>query len=363
MGPLFVYNEEVINETLFDLLNLPPVDRLFYNVETNPFPRILEQVLRIGASLRCSSLRVCRKFRKLCPGGTQADWLFSPRLAVKEDYEEALRMGAILVLKGPGLLRYPRAFSQNEVLLGLEAEPLSGPLKPESEKRIFTPLGELLEMGDCLGEAGARVAGFYLESRKTLPASIETVIEVTHRLSPHFPHADILCLADGIASCHTEGQRGVDLVKTGEALERLSEQVPDFRLWISPGPSLLTRAGVLVMRVLDVFREKGGVQTLIIEGRDRIPAWGLVFKGPQELVNLSAGIGNRNLAPWVVRAEKKYDLSLFPGQESAVVEKGDILLVTGAGARLDGAATDNISGGQRVSEHYLGARRICQVPL
>jgi len=53
--PLYVYNEESINDTLFDLLAVDAIDDLFYPVHENPHPRILRKVFELGADFKCIS--------------------------------------------------------------------------------------------------------------------------------------------------------------------------------------------------------------------------------------------------------------------------------------------------------------------
>ena len=46
-SPLCVYNEETLNETLFDLLSIEAVNRVFYPVKANPHPKILEKAYEL----------------------------------------------------------------------------------------------------------------------------------------------------------------------------------------------------------------------------------------------------------------------------------------------------------------------------
>ena len=51
-SPIYVYNEETLNETLFDLLSLDPLDLLFYPVHANPHPKILRKVFEMDVGFK-----------------------------------------------------------------------------------------------------------------------------------------------------------------------------------------------------------------------------------------------------------------------------------------------------------------------
>jgi len=54
-SPLYVFNEETLNEIFFDLLSIDAIDRLFYPVHANPHPKILRKGVEMGLGFRCIS--------------------------------------------------------------------------------------------------------------------------------------------------------------------------------------------------------------------------------------------------------------------------------------------------------------------
>ena len=46
--PLYVFDEETLNEILFDLLSIDVIDCLFYPVHANPHPKILRKAVEQG---------------------------------------------------------------------------------------------------------------------------------------------------------------------------------------------------------------------------------------------------------------------------------------------------------------------------
>ena len=53
--PLYVYNEEVLNETFFDLLWVDGLDRIVYPVRANPHPEVLRKAFEMDLDFGCVS--------------------------------------------------------------------------------------------------------------------------------------------------------------------------------------------------------------------------------------------------------------------------------------------------------------------
>ena len=70
-SPLYVYNEEILNDTLFDLLSIEAVSRVYYPVEANPHPKILEKAYELDVCFKCRSWteidRLFSLFRNISP--------------------------------------------------------------------------------------------------------------------------------------------------------------------------------------------------------------------------------------------------------------------------------------------------------
>ena len=70
-APLYVYNEETLNEIFFDLSTLDVLAGLFYPVSMNFNPQILQKVIDLDVHFRCNSLaevtRLREHFPKLAP--------------------------------------------------------------------------------------------------------------------------------------------------------------------------------------------------------------------------------------------------------------------------------------------------------
>lgn len=92
--PIYVYNEETLNETFFDLLSIDPLDLIFYPVHANPHPRILKKALEMDVGFKCISVdeitRVLKNFPRLSPRRI----LFVPDHAHGKNFDRAFNYGA-----------------------------------------------------------------------------------------------------------------------------------------------------------------------------------------------------------------------------------------------------------------------------
>ena len=70
-APLFVYNEEALNEIFFDLSAMDALSGLFYPYHLNFHQQILRKAFELGAHFRCNSfsevVRLKEHFQNLAP--------------------------------------------------------------------------------------------------------------------------------------------------------------------------------------------------------------------------------------------------------------------------------------------------------
>ena len=90
--PLYVYDDETLNDTFFDLLCIDAVDTLFYTVAANPLPRILEKAYQLGAGFKCASSVELEHVSRAFPGLESQKLLFAPIFAGPEEYDYAFKL-------------------------------------------------------------------------------------------------------------------------------------------------------------------------------------------------------------------------------------------------------------------------------
>ncbi|MFO7601838.1 MAG: hypothetical protein R6X27_18825 [Candidatus Desulfacyla sp.] len=165
-SPLYVFNEETLNDIFFDLLSIDVMDRLFYPVHANPHPKILRKALELNVGFRCMSRDemdgLLRDFHGLDPGRI----LFFPVAAPSRDFARAFDCGVQVVVYDPSTIeRWPDLFQDRRFFIrgdagahrreigftGTSIKGLYCSLKPDAP-----PVSEPDEMRPFLTDALAR---------------------------------------------------------------------------------------------------------------------------------------------------------------------------------------------------------------
>ena len=116
-SPVYVYNEEAINDTLFDLLSIDAIESLFYPFHINHHPQVLEQVNRLGAGFGCVSSPEISCLLERFPLMKPEEFLFIPNYLCPHDYEYGLELGVNVVVNRLHPLRtWPDIFRNRKVL-------------------------------------------------------------------------------------------------------------------------------------------------------------------------------------------------------------------------------------------------------
>ena len=122
-SPLYVYNDETLNDTLFDLLCIEAVDTLFYTVAANSHLKILEKAYQLGVGLKCSSSMELEHVLRVFPGVVSQKLIFAPIFAGPEEYDYAFKQGATVLLNNILLLKtWPDVFRGKNIFICVASE-------------------------------------------------------------------------------------------------------------------------------------------------------------------------------------------------------------------------------------------------
>jgi diaminopimelate decarboxylase len=335
--PLYVYNEETLNDTLFDLLAVDAMEGLFYPVHENPHPRILRKVFELEAGFSCASPAALDSLFTLFPKLESRRILYAPDHGPGKDFERALGYGTHVVMKDLRTLKVRAGNLEN--------------------RKIFIPIDMDLE------EVGLSVEGLYMDPETGVPPLSDTnkIRSFLDEVSIQFPDVTTFILGNGIGVSVNREADMMDIPATGEYLEALKDACPPLTLWLEPGRRMVSHAGALLAKVTGTGEaEETGF--LRMHG-DMDPAiYDALYRGRHEVVNLSKLDKEGGIPVPIIG--KGRDLGnredCFKGPAS--IEKGDILLFTNMGAY---GPCEHFSGKGRhtVSEHYLVARRICPIKI
>jgi len=334
--PVFVYNEESLNDILFDLLSLDTIDALFYPVRINPHPKILRKVFEMGGGFRCISSDELDRLFALFPEINPETVLFTSETATCEGVALAFHYGThVLVHDIKMILDNPRIFQERELFVTLA--PDNG---EESSVQIIN---------EILVPFQITLAGFFIESGGHLDTNIR-LPGLTEALGTSSKGPTVILGGESGVVLNPEKDT-VDIAATRERLDVIKETYPGFSLWLEPGSGVVSGAGVLLSRVV-ASNEKDGIYTARIE-MPADPPLEAPFPGtPHHTVNLSR------------MQEETSPLTMISGQEAGrpvPMEEGDILLFTNMGAFRSEKMFQK--GRQGVPEHYLHARKICPVKI
>jgi len=262
--PRFVYHLGTVSRQIRRLQRaLTSVDRLYYSMKANPHARILQVVEAHGLGLECVSIAEVRYARMVL--GPRVRLLFTPNFCEIDEFAEALRFGAEIVVDGSEALEQAPEIFRNRDLgvridlgrgLGHHEKVRTG--GPSS--KFGHPFEDVPALRDAVDRAGARVVGLSAHlGSGILDAGVwaDTGRSLA-RLRDVFPAVRWLDLGGGLGVPERNGQAGLDLERMERGLAELRDELDGVELRIEPGRFFVSEAGVLVAPVTQV-RRKGGV--------------------------------------------------------------------------------------------------------
>jgi len=341
--PLYVFNEETLNDTLLDLLSMEALGCLLYPVQANSDSKMLRKAFEQGVGFWCISCDEMDGLLEKFPYLDPQQIVFSPKAPNGQDFERAFDKGACAVVNDLNVLtEWPDVFRG---------------------RRVFIP-GDLGSDEGRLRLKGIPVQGFYALLKGDSPSACstdDTVSLLTEALR-HFPEGKILILGCGIEQVVDDGRDEMDIPAMGEYLDAIGHACPGFNLWVELPNRMLARAGVLMVRVVEAGGKSGSrcirvnadLEALSCQGRCGIS---------HGIVNLSRPDSDETISPMCVIGEmggpeNRMDLSKVP----TIIAAGDILAFTNMGA--PGAEKCSTGKGwHAVPQHYLNARKMCPVRI
>ncbi len=347
--PLFVYNEETLNDTLFDLLALDSIDALFYPVHANSHPRILRKVFELGGGFKCISPNELTRIIELFPEIEPRKILFMPDHASGEDFEYAFHHGAHVIVKNAQTLKTCQEIFQNkEISVWIDSAGEQG----GNVESILKSLAQLkASISGSYIQAGAQFQPLYDQNRMQ---------SFLAKASTHFPEVSTLILGNGMGVSVDHEAGIIDIPVTGGQLEGLKDMYPELKLWLEPGRHIVSHAGVLLVRVIET-REYENIHYVRIN-MEMSPSIKDDLHGiHHKIVDLSRIDEEIPVLSRINGQEKTPGDTIGYVRGPAPVKKGDILLFTNMGACGPERRFD--SEERSLGEHYLAARRICQVKI
>ena len=365
-SPLYVFNDETLNDTLFDLLLIDAVDSLFYTVAANPHLRILEKAYQLGVGLKCSSSVELEHVLRVFPVFASQKLIFAPIFAGAEEYDYAFRQGAIVLLNNILLLKTCHdIFRGKDIFICVAGE--NTQQSHNSIKNSPSPLefgvkpSDIDTLVQILKRLSITVRGLHVQLRApfSVPHDLSETASFLAGLAEHFPEASILSIGNRIGVSMKPGLEILDFQATSNKLEAIKDMYPKFALWLEPGDCIVSHAGVLLTKVTETHLMEGIYYARINEGMElmvRSPQY-----GPQhEVVNFSKLGEKATRLIHLIGIDDEPNHTNCCVKHLAPVEEGDILLITNTGACGPGKG---LGSNKAAHQHYLRARKMCSVKI
>ncbi|MCD6560546.1 MAG: hypothetical protein J7L16_02150 [Deltaproteobacteria bacterium] len=354
---LYVYNEETFNEILFDLLSIEAVDGLYYPVKANPNVKMLKKVYDLDAGFMCVSSVEINYLLQHLPRATPRI-LFMPEFTAPEDYELAFNCGATIILSSILPVKtWPNIFQDRVIFVSINIE------TDDSAHKTGIGFDDIKSVANILTNFDVKVSGLHIQSKKRTGQFPDTtkILPSLEKIPKYFPDADILCMGRGMGIILNQDKGTLDIDATWHSLTDIRDIYPDYQLWFEPGNPLISHAGVLLTRVTEA-KLKGEICSVIINDGMEILAGSVCYGSHHEIVNLSGSDENQGKLIHIIGSDTNYDNTICCIKKISPVKKGNILLISNAGAY----SPDTLLKSQLRnpdSEQYLQARRMCQVKL
>jgi diaminopimelate decarboxylase/aspartate kinase len=356
--PLCLYNEETLNETLFDLLSIEAVGRLFFPMYIHSHPKVYEKVYEMDVGFTCHSMAELARVFKIFPGMKPQRLLFVPRSDISEEYDYVLKLGIHVVLENFSLLRACQDVFQNrKIFIGLQ-------MTHNQDGRVQgINLSEIEAFSGLLRSLGTSVSGLYLHSERNFRPSFDLnrTASVLKGVFAHLNEVSTLILGKGMCMCLESDKGALDIPEMGNRLEAIKEIFPQYKLWLDPGPYIISYARVILTRVIDSFTRAHRPNVRIDLDKQSYAQYALDSPQPA-MVNLSK-LGNEAYSlPHMIVQDIENNSRLCHIKGVAPADEGDILLIPNVGAT--GPVTGlNSHHDSSDSGYYLKARKMCPVKI
>ena len=342
-APLYVYNEETLNEIFFDLSAMDALSGLFYPYHLNFHQAVLQKAFELDAYFRCNSLsevdRLRGHFPKLPPGRI----VFLSDHEHKRECEDAAHQGLHVAVRA-------------------DKNTMNACLEMLQDKSIFV----CLDMGDEIPQSGIpkkATRGIYIcpDSRFLSLCSQDEKISLFKTLALQFSGLSTLVLGDDTNNESVNPISGMELPEIETYLEAIQEACPQVELRLELPMHLISYAGGLQVKALTSGTAEGMpyIQT-DLPMNDAL--YHEIHGTPHQVVNLSRPEEEKVILTRMIQQCKHAENGIIYVNTPCFVEKGDIILLSHMGAyRSETFANDK--GRNGLPEWYLKARCLCPVKI
>ena len=334
--PRYVYHLPSVRERAEALKSIDAVDRWHYAVKANPHPALLATLAQAGFGFECASPGELAAVVAATPAGTPC--LFTPSIASRADFEQALATPAVITLDALHPLQcWGELFEGREVLLRVDLGRGSGhhdKVRTGGDRSKFgLASGDIDRFLELAARHRVRVAGLHahLGSGILDAGHWRDVHAQLAALAERIGGIDVVDVGGGLGVPSHPGEQSLDLVALGEGLAEVKRAYPQFRLWMEPGRYLVADAGVLLASVTQT-RRKGNVDYLGVDAGMHNLIRPALYEAWHEIANLDRLDEAPSVLYQVVGPVGESGDVLGSDRRMPEAREGDVILVAQAGA-------------------------------
>ncbi len=335
---IYLYNSQLIKDTLLGLKLLNSVNRVFYAMKANSNIDVLKIIESMGVSFECVSIGEIKRLINLFPGIDRNRILYTPNFASREEIGWAINQNIIFTLDNVfPVENWPDLFTNKEILIRLDTGSGSG--HHEHVKTAGTlskfgiPLSELNDLKKILQKTKTSVVGFHAHTGSGIfnTDNWKSIGQQLIDLVSIFPTVKYLDLGGGMGIPEKYGEAPIDLKKLDDSIKSLGAKDKGLDVWIEPGRYIVGPAGILISRVTQTKGKQKMKYLGLATGMNSLirPA---LYGAYHEILNLS-NISSTDyemvtvVGPICETGDRLGSDRLLPKSK-----EGDIILISNAGA-------------------------------
>jgi diaminopimelate decarboxylase/aspartate kinase len=266
----YVYHLGSVRNAAKALLDMQSVSRIMYAVKANDHPAVLTALYAEGTGFDCVSMAEIRHVLDVVPGVRASDLLFTPNFAGRDEYRDALALGAQVTVDNiHPLVQWPGLFTGQDVFLRVDLDVGYGHHKKVvtsgSHSKFGISIDQLKGLLSHLEQHDINVSGLHAHTGSGVHDARVWAEQLRHMLKilPVFPSVKVLDLGGGLGVPDRAGQPSLDVQLLDQLLGEIKTTLP-LDLWLEPGRYLVAQSGVLLARVTQV-KSKGQYHYLGLE--------------------------------------------------------------------------------------------------
>lgn len=337
-SPIYLYDTEKLTENVNKLLACKNINKVFFAVKANPFPKILQLFYQLGLNFECVSIEEVRVILTLFPDIDRKRILFTPNFANQSEYVEALGLNIHLTIDSIyPLEHWGELFAGKELMLRIDPGHGSGHHKyvctGGSESKFGIPIDELAKIQSIIEKLKITVTGLHTHVGSGIlqaDAWHKTALQLTQLLEL-FPTVSHLDLGGGLGIVEKPGQNALDIAAIDASLSSIKSAYPQLEFWLEPGRYLVAEAGVILAKVTQI-KQKGEMTFIGIETGMNSLIRPALYGSFHEIVNLSNFDAPKTVLANIVGPICESGDTLGHSRMLPTTKEGDVMLIATAGA-------------------------------